>query len=127
MRLRFIYHNLKIQNIKLNRTNEMMTAAKQIRSTSIKMWSCIDGMTKNGLKLQKTYLQHKIIPYSIIALNTKNIQAHIHAVMLLVNDSMLGEFEVMYMKRLIKFKNEINSRAIRPGIASWGITKLIWK
>ena len=47
--------------------------------------------------------------------------------MLLVNDSMLGEFEVMYMKRLIKFKNEINSRAIRPGIASWGITKLIWK
>ena len=44
-----------------------------------------------------------------------------------VKDFASGEAEVIELKIFIKHKNKVTSKAILPGIISWGIAKLICK
>ena len=72
----------------------------------------------------KTCLQKRTRPYSIKAPYTKHMQVIIQ-VEIEVNDFEFGDFELTLMNRLIRHKNTTMSKAILPGIISWGIKKLI--
>ena len=66
----------------------------------------------------------KMIPYCNSAEVTKEMQVTIH-VEIDVKDFVLGVAEVIVLKIFIKHKNKVISKAIRPGMISCGIAKLI--
>ena len=74
----------------------------------------------------KTYLNSKMPPYSKSAKQTYKIQIMIQADME-VKDSVFGEVVVTLMKMLMRTKNKVTSRVIRPGMTSGGMTKLACK
>ena len=72
------------------------------------------------------FQKSRILPYCKRVEVTKEMHATIH-IEIDVNDFVFGEAEVIVLKIFIKHKNKVISKAIRPGLISWGIAKLICK
>ena len=104
----------------LNTIKAKISRARQITSIFFKTirifsWSYVVYFQKS-----------RMVPYCKRADVTKEMHATIQ-IEIDVNDFVLGEAEVIALKRFIKHKNKVMSKAIRPGTISWGIAKLICK
>ena len=104
--------------------NENIDTKRHIKSTFFKKnLMCSGGFLLHDLD---TSLKNSKHPYSTSAQWTKKIHPMIQPE-ILVKVLVFGEFDVTLMKILISTKNIVIRSPIRPGTASWWITKLIWK
>ena len=107
----------------MNSVNDIIAVRRQIMSTCI---NCFFPYCSGNDLYLKTNLWNKMIPYSIIAKRTKNMQAIIQPIMFVTTFD-FGEFEIMFNQSVSRFKNRIIKRDILPGTFSGATTKLIWK
>ena len=112
-----INHMETFQNIALNTTKISIDKHKETISNVFRMVISFGGAM---------YFHNSRHPYCTRAPMTNRMREIIQ-VDIEVRESVFGDFEVMLRKILIRHKSNVMSKAIRPGITSWGIQKLIWK